>query len=59
LIESLAAHAMLRRRGVECALKLGVRRAERSPFTAHAWIEHGGAVVLGQVDDLAEYAPLQ
>jgi hypothetical protein len=60
LVESLAARAMLQRRGIDCALRLGVRRAaDLSPFTAHAWLEHQGAVVLGQVDDLSEYARLQ
>jgi hypothetical protein len=60
LVESLAARAMLQRRGIDCALRLGVRRAaDPSPFAAHAWLEHHGAVVLGQVDDLSEYAPLQ
>jgi hypothetical protein len=59
LIESLAGHAMLRRRGFDCDLRLGVRRPSgRSSFAAHAWIEHRGSVVLGKVDDLSEYAIL-
>ena len=58
LIEALAAEAMLRRRGYECQLRLGVPRAgsANAPFAAHAWIEHNGHVVIGEVQDLHEYA---
>jgi hypothetical protein len=60
LIESLAAHAMLRRRGVNCDVRFGVRPPLGGPtLAAHAWIECDGAVLLGQVDDLSEYAALQ
>ena len=60
LIESLAAQTMLRRRGVDCELRLGVKRpADRSSIAAHAWIVHEGAVVIGRVDDLYDYAELR
>ncbi|PZU13687.1 MAG: lasso peptide biosynthesis B2 protein, partial [Citromicrobium sp.] len=41
LIEALAVEAMLRRRGHECELRLGVPRASaaHAGFAAHAWIE--------------------
>jgi Transglutaminase-like superfamily len=59
LIESLAAQAMLRRRGVQCEVRVGVRpRQGRPALAAHAWVEHDGAVLLGQIDDLSEYAAL-
>ena len=59
LIESLAAHAMLRRRGVDCVVRFGVRPPRGRPaLAAHAWIEHDGAVLLGRIDDLSEYAAL-
>ncbi|HUP39585.1 MAG TPA: lasso peptide biosynthesis B2 protein [Vicinamibacterales bacterium] len=58
LIEALAAEAMLRRRGYECQLRLGVppARPTNAPFAAHAWIEHDGHVVIGEVQDLPDYA---
>src|SRR3954468_6189081 len=60
LIQSMAGQAMLSRRHLDCTLRLGVRRdTGRSALAAHAWIEHGGRVVLGQVEDLSEYVPLQ
>ena len=60
LVESLAAQAMLGRRGFACELRLGVKRPDdRSRLAAHAWIEHDGAVVIGRVDDLYDYAELR
>jgi Transglutaminase-like superfamily len=60
LVESLAADAMLRRRGCACDLRFGVRRPQEGSgrFPAHAWIEHRGVVVLGDVDGLRDYAVL-
>jgi len=40
LPRALAAHAMLRRRGIASRLCLGVAREERS-LSAHAWVEVG------------------
>jgi hypothetical protein len=46
LPRALAAHAMLRRRGVASRLCLGVAR-EAGELVAHAWIEVGDAKVVG------------
>ena len=51
---ALAAHAMLRRRGVVSRLCLGVARADGA-IEARAWIESGGALVVG---DAAGFTPL-
>ena len=60
LIESLAAHAMLHRRGIVSELRLGVRRPDGpASLAAHAWVEHDGAVVLGEIDNLREYGELR
>ena len=58
LIEALAVEAMLRRRGHECELRLGVppASAANAGFAAHAWIESEGQVVIGAVSGLDEYA---
>jgi hypothetical protein len=48
---------MLGRRGISSNLRLGVRHDGESlnPFTAHAWVECQGLVVMGAVDDLGDY----
>ncbi len=46
LPRALAAHAMLRRRGIASRLCLGVARSG-SAFAAHAWIEVGEERIIG------------
>jgi hypothetical protein len=46
LPRALAAHAMLRRRGIASRLCLGVTR-ERGALDAHAWLEVGNAKIVG------------
>lgn len=56
LVQALALHGLLARRGRPSHLRLGVRTGET--FAAHAWVEVDGAVVLG--DALREgYAALE
>lgn len=43
---ALAAHAMLRRRGIASRLCLGVAR-ERDALSAHAWVEIGDDKIVG------------
>jgi hypothetical protein len=49
LSSALAAHAMLRRRGIESRLCLGVIRNEGA-LAAHAWIEVGQDVIVGAAE---------
>ena len=58
LIQSLAVDAMLRRRGVPCEIRVGVRPPGGATLTAHAWVEHDGEVVFGARADLSEYRVL-
>jgi Transglutaminase-like superfamily len=46
LPRALAAHAMLRRRGIASTLCLGVAR-EQNAFDAHAWVEVGAKRIIG------------
>jgi len=56
LAETLAAAAMLRRRGLTSTRKIGVRApADGVPLDAHAWLESHGALVVGDHADLGEY----
>lgn len=62
LVQSLAAHALLQRRGLRPALHIGVRgRGSGAAWSldAHAWVECDGRVVAGEVTDLAEYGVLR
>jgi hypothetical protein len=59
LIQALAADAMLRRRGYQPQMRIGVAGRDRTgKIEAHAWVECEGKVVIGDVDDLATYAIL-
>lgn len=58
LIESLAADAILRRRGYASEIRFGVRPPSRGELAAHAWVEHDGAVVIGAVHERPEYVVL-
>lgn len=60
LVQALAADAMLRRRGFASQVRIGVRlhRNSARPLEAHAWVECDGGIVVGEVDDLADYAVL-
>jgi hypothetical protein len=55
LPQALAVRAMLRRRGVECSVHLGM--LDSLPRTAHAWVTVGGSVIQGgPVDRTVELA---
>ncbi len=56
LPRALAAHAMLRRRGIANRLCLGVARNERG-LEAHAWIEVGERKIVGG-HEAASFTPL-
>ena len=60
LVDALVAETVLRRRGYAASVRFGVRRANGAPIplSPHAWVECDGAVVIGAVDGLAEYAVL-
>jgi hypothetical protein len=47
LTTALVAQAMLQRHGYEARLRIGVRRNPNGEFTAHAWLERGGEVIVG------------
>jgi hypothetical protein len=61
LVQALAAVTILRRRGVACELRIGVRAGDNGagPVEAHAWVvDCGGAVAVGAVDDLTDFKVL-
>ena len=58
LIEALSGYVLLGRRGVETDLRIGVARDPDGTFKAHAWLERGDYVVIGELGpDLKRYTP--
>jgi hypothetical protein len=47
LPQAMAAHAMLRRRGVASAMHFGAQRGKEKPIDAHAWLDAAGVEVTG------------
>lgn len=45
--QALAAHWMLRRRGIPSGIRFGVQRETPANLAAHAWLHAGGSIVLG------------
>ncbi len=65
LPQALAAETLLARHGYRPQLRIGVRpsgrapEARRSRLEAHAWVELRGAVLVGALDDLSTFVPLE
>ena len=60
LTQALACRWLLARRGYPTDLRLGVRKAEDGAgIEAHAWLEAGGAVILGGGDSADAYTPFR
>jgi len=60
LAEALSAAVMLRARGHAPEVRFGIKRRENRarPLAAHAWVECDGRVVVGQIENLDDYAVL-
>ena len=58
LVKALVTDLMLKRRGMPSSIFVGVRRGQIASIDAHAWVESGGAVVIGAVDDLGDFTVL-
>jgi Transglutaminase-like superfamily len=59
LTTALVAQALLQRHGYEAKLRIGVRRDPNGAFTAHAWLERDGIVIVGgPAEMVAAYAPM-
>jgi hypothetical protein len=58
LTQALVAHALLLRYGHSSQLQIGVRVNAQGSVEAHAWVESGGAIVIGFLPDLPTFTPL-
>jgi Transglutaminase-like superfamily len=63
LVQSLAAHVMLRRQGVPSVVYLGVAKDAAGDFSAHSWLRCGDRIVTGgssqqRYSVIAAYRPI-
>lgn len=58
LLHALSTHRLLSRRGFPSRIQFGVNRDEDGAFSAHAWVELEGKVVMGSLPDLSQFIPL-
>jgi len=57
LVRALATQALLGKYGYQSELRIGVRKEADASLAAHAWLESGGAIVIGEFE-LDQYVPL-
>jgi len=58
LTQALAGRILLGRAGYGSELRIGVCKHAERGFEAHAWLEHGGETLLGELGDPSRFAPL-
>ncbi len=58
LPQALVAQSLFARDGYPAELRIGVKKTRAGRLVAHAWVESGGRVVLGDLRELSSYAPL-
>jgi hypothetical protein len=58
LTQALAAQVLLRRAGYQSLLRLGVGSGDNGMLKAHAWVECGGAILVGDIPALANFTRL-
>jgi len=59
LTQALAAQWLLRRRGEDAKLCFGIARSPSGAMEAHAWLEHDGGVLIGDLPNLHDYRRFQ
>lgn len=58
LTQALVAERMLADAGIAVELRVGVARDVEGAFEAHAWLEHEGRIVLGEVEGMERFMTL-
>ena len=59
LTQALATQWLLHARGESARLCVGAIRGANGSFQAHAWLEHDGGVLIGELPDLQRYQPFR
>lgn len=57
LSQALAAWWLLARRGIVTSVRIGVQK-DRRGFSAHAWVERDGVIIMGGADSRQRYLPM-
>lgn len=57
LPQALVACRLLRREGYDVRLRIGVRKDSCDRLAAHAWVEHGGRIILGDLRSGDRFRP--
>ncbi len=55
LTQALATRVLLARHGHASTLRFGVAKNARGALEAHAWVEHGDRVLIGELPDLERF----
>lgn len=55
LPQALVGHMLLRRKGFDVQLKIGVQKNPPDQLAAHAWLEYRGQVILGDLHGLKQF----
>ena len=58
LPRALVTHALLTRQGLASELRIGVARRPGRLLEAHAWVEEGDCILIGDLPNLAHFKPL-
>jgi hypothetical protein len=59
LPQALAAESLLAWASHPSTLRIGVIKTDQGQLEAHAWVESGGRIIVGELhDDLSRYTPL-
>ena len=58
LTQALALQYLMSRAGRGAEVHIGVAKDAERGFEAHAWVEHGGAIILGDNGELGRYASM-
>jgi hypothetical protein len=58
LPQAIAVHSIMARRHWSSKLEIGVAKDADGRFDAHAWVEHGGQIIIGQLPNMERFARL-
>ena len=58
LMRALVAEYLCKKNGINSRLYIGVRKKSESVLAAHAWVTVDGKIILGEIEDIADYTPL-
>ena len=58
LPQAYAGHLLLHHHGHDSVVQVGVARDAKGGVEAHAWVELGGKILIGELPDLGRFVPL-